>query len=91
MSHGSRRDAETAAREAAQVAEDARLMAFGNIQEHQLAAQQAAEQARQERREQAEADREAAERARQEVQQSDQLRQQAEAEKDQLRAPAAAS
>ena len=67
--HGSRnrKESETDSREAAQMAEDARIITLKKIQQEQLAAERAAAEAReaqeQERRRQAEADRRAAEQA----------------------------
>jgi outer membrane protein OmpA-like peptidoglycan-associated protein len=67
--HGSRnrKESETDSREAAQIAEDARIITLKKIQQEQLATERAAAAAReaeeQERRQQAEADRRAAEQA----------------------------
>jgi outer membrane protein OmpA-like peptidoglycan-associated protein len=104
-----RKESETNAREAAQMAEDARIITFRKIQEEQLAneraaaaqreaqaqaqAQQAADQARleQERRAQAEADRQAAVRARREAEQLQAQAQQAAAQAAHDRAAADAA
>lgn len=93
-----RKESETNAREAAQMAEDARIITFRKMQEEQqaserAAAQQAAEQARmeQERRAQAEADRRAADQARLAAEQATAQAQQAASQAAQERAAADAA
>jgi len=93
-----RKESETNAREAAQMAEDARIITFRKMQEEQqaserAAAQQAAEQARmeQERRAQAEADRQAAEQARLAAEKATAQAQQAAAQAAQEKAAADAA
>ena len=92
---GNRKESETNAREAVQMAEDARLITFRKIQaEHEAAERAAADQARtqaqeeRDRRAQAEADRQAAERAMTEAQQSAQQAAQEKAEAEAARAQA---
>jgi len=93
-----RKESETNAREAAQMAEDARIITFRKMQEEQqaserAAAQQAAAQARmeQERRAQAEADRQAAEQARLAAEKATAQAQQAAAQAAQEKAAADAA
>jgi outer membrane protein OmpA-like peptidoglycan-associated protein len=94
MSHDRKRS-ESNAREAAQMAEDARIITYRKIQEEQAAAQRAAmEQAQQQaqleqdRRAQAEADRAAADQARQQAEQERLRAEQAKSEADAARVAA---
>jgi outer membrane protein OmpA-like peptidoglycan-associated protein len=76
LSRGSRREAETAAREAAEVAEDARIITFRRIQDDQQAAERSAAR---EREAQVEAQ---AQRAAEQARLEQQRRQQAEADRE---------